>query len=712
MKPGILKMLGLVLTVVLAAGLTATSTASATSTGVMAWGSNFFGELGTGNFQKQDVPLTLREPVGVSAISAGGGFSLALLETGAVESWGDDIYGELGNGTTGGQYKTSGAVLGLSEVSSISAGDSHGLALLKTGHVKAWGLNNYGQLGIGSEETRDEPAEIPELGNVVAISASEGTEEYSLAVTNGRVMAWGNNQDGQLGDGTTTGPEKCSAEACSRSAVEVNGLEAVTAVAAGPEHALALRENGTVWAWGDNAAGQLGDGSTESHDEPVQVKGLEHVVAIAAGDEFSLALLENGKVMAWGYGLYGELGDGKAEASHEPVTVSGLSEVIAISAGEEHSLALLSNGTVKSWGFNEEGDLGDGTYTGPEKCGTFPCSLAPVTVSEFVGEVTGISAGSEHSLALGPVGPIVSKVHPNVGSPSGGTEVTITGHHFSSVSAVKFGSTSAASFSVHSETEIVAVSPSGSGTVHITVTTEKGTIPKSRATSSSKFRYASAEAPEFGRCAEVAKGTGKYSSAACTGLMSEGSFEWTAGVEKKHFTLSAGESTLEAVGKATVTCKGGSGSGEYSSAKETTGTVIKLTGCEHAGAKCTSSGASEGELVTSTLEGELGWRSSKSGTVGLALAPSEEADFAEGKCGTTTVVILGSVIANLETDEMLKAAPWTFSQSGGKQKPEHFQSGPTSVLEMSLAGATAEQTGLALTITQTNEEKVEVNASV
>jgi alpha-tubulin suppressor-like RCC1 family protein len=205
-------------------------------------------------------------------------------------------------------------------------------------------------------------------------------------------VAWGWNEHGQLGDGTSEGPEKCgpSQEACSTTPVAVSELSGVTAVAGGETHSLGLLENGTVMAWGANSAGQLGNGTTTASDVPVAVSGLSGVTAIAAGSGYSLALLENGTVMAWGNNSSGQLGNGTTTKSTVPVAVSGLSEVDAIAAGQSHALALLSSGAVESWGGNGSGQLGNGSTTK---------STVPVSVSGLSG-VTGIAAGGNHSLAL------------------------------------------------------------------------------------------------------------------------------------------------------------------------------------------------------------------------------------------------------------------------------------------------------------------------
>jgi len=173
--------------------------------------------------------------------------------------------------------------------------------------------------------------------------------------TDGTVWAWGDNYSGQLGDGTTT--ER-------RTPVQVSGLTDVIAVTGGEGHGLALRADGTLWAWGDNYSGQLGDGTTTERRTPVQVSGLTDVIAVAAGGYHSLAVKTDGTLWTWGDNWSGQLGDGTTTERITPVQILGLTDVIAIAAGWEHSLALKSDGTVWAWGLNDEGRLGDGTSDG------------------------------------------------------------------------------------------------------------------------------------------------------------------------------------------------------------------------------------------------------------------------------------------------------------------------------------------------------------
>jgi hypothetical protein len=178
----------------------------------------------------------------------------------------------------------------------------------------------------------------------------------------GAAWAWGRNNLGQLGDGST---------AQRTSPVQVSGLTAVTAIAAGNDHSLALKDDGTVWAWGSNGSGRLGDGTTISRRTPVQVKDqagtgpLPQVMAVAAGAEHSLALRGDGSVWTWGRNNTGQLGSGAIDyhAHPLPAPIAGVSGVTAIAAGANHSLALHADTSVWAWGSNGAGRLGDGTTT-------------------------------------------------------------------------------------------------------------------------------------------------------------------------------------------------------------------------------------------------------------------------------------------------------------------------------------------------------------
>jgi alpha-tubulin suppressor-like RCC1 family protein len=370
----------------------ATSPAAAaalTPSSALAWGDNSAGELGNGTLTASTTPAGVGGSGGVQAISVGGRHVLALGSGGTVLAWGDNTSGQLGNGTTGAGASAENpvAVKGLTGVTQVSAGAEHSLAVLSNGTVMAWGDNSHGELGNGTTTSSAVPVAVTGLTGVKSVAAGEG---YSLAVlTDGRVMAWGNGGNGQLGDGKY---------ADSHVPVAVSGLTGVSAVAAGGQHALALKTDGTARAWGANDGGQLGDGGSEgSSNVPVTVQGLSGAVAVAAGSGHSLALLSGGTVMAWGDNGFNQLGrpngfPGGVGSSNVPLQVPGLGKTAAISAGGLFNLALLADGTVDGWGDGAFGQLGNGTTS---------TLITPTAVSGLTGtSVRAVAAGGVSSAAI------------------------------------------------------------------------------------------------------------------------------------------------------------------------------------------------------------------------------------------------------------------------------------------------------------------------
>lgn len=184
------------------------------------------------------------------------------------------------------------------------------------------------------------------------VACGNGT---TFAVKNdGTLWAWGANGAGQLGDGTTTRRY---------SPVQVTALSRVVSVSAGGAHTVALTDDGSVWTWGSNAYGQLGDGTTTGRSLPARVAGLSGVTAVSAGAVFTMALKSDGTVWMWGSNHYGQLGDGTTEDRLVPVQVTNLTDVTAIAAGGWHAAAVRQDGSVWCWGYNNSGRLGNGTQT-------------------------------------------------------------------------------------------------------------------------------------------------------------------------------------------------------------------------------------------------------------------------------------------------------------------------------------------------------------
>lgn len=313
---------------------------------VLAWGANFQGQLGDGTMAQRSTPVVvsgLGPGSGVIAVSAGFTHSLALKSDGTVLAWGS---GRLGDGALLAFTQTTPVqVSGLgpgSGVTAVSAGAGFSLALRSNGTVLAWGANQSGQLGDGTTTERPIPIQISSLSGVASISAGY---DFTLATKlDGSALAWGFNREGQLGDGTgLTRP----------SPVQINGLTAgsnILSVHAGLRNSLAVKSDGSVLAWGINNEGQLGDGTTLTRLSPVQVSGLgagSGVTTASAGGSHSLAVKSDGTVLAWGSRR--RIGDATlgTRLTPGPVNGLGLASGVAASAGGSHSLAFqLGGGTT------------------------------------------------------------------------------------------------------------------------------------------------------------------------------------------------------------------------------------------------------------------------------------------------------------------------------------------------------------------------------
>ena len=230
-------------------------------------------------------------------------------------------------------------------------------------------------------------------------------EDHLLALTpTGTVWAWGHNGYGQLGDGTTFHRLM---------PVQLTGLSAVIGGAAGAAHTLALKDDGTVWAWGSNQHGQLGDGTTTDRTSLVPVSTLTDVVSLRCGKLHSLALRSDGTLWTWGDNQDGQLGDGTTQDRTTPAQLVGLDHVIAMAAGYAHSLALTTDGTVWTWGDNQYGQLGDSTTND---------HATPVPITGL-SPVIAIAAGAFHSLAVQADGSVFGWGRNNWGQLGDGTRI-------------------------------------------------------------------------------------------------------------------------------------------------------------------------------------------------------------------------------------------------------------------------------------------------
>lgn len=406
---------------------------------VWAWGKNSSGQLGIESMTGQASPVQVSGLTDAKAIGAGSTHAMAVRTAdGSVWSWGSGSYGQIGNGVNREQTKPtrSGTVIG---IKAVAGGLNFTLALHEDGTLYSWGRNEAGQLGDRTQTLQNSPVRVRDVAGAVAIAA--GTQ-YGIARTASGVVSWGNNENGQFGNGasgtsslvpiaargcqdtqavdpssfstrtrfTGSGEHLLFVQADRACAIGDNGYgqlgdgaivdrwrpkfsagpRDIIQVATGRQHSLGVTSDGSVWAWGANSYGRLGDGTTTPRIRPFRLQSMTKAVAVGAGAYHSVALLSDGTVVSWGYNGDGQLGDGTVNTRYEPVRVIGLSDVVAIAVGDEFSAALRRDGTVWAWGKNSSGQLGDRSTDS---------RTSPVEVSELKG-IVAIASGTTHMLAL------------------------------------------------------------------------------------------------------------------------------------------------------------------------------------------------------------------------------------------------------------------------------------------------------------------------
>ncbi|WP_210514815.1 RCC1 domain-containing protein [Hymenobacter terricola] len=340
------------------------------------WGMNLQGQLGNGTTTGSPAPVQVlpdAPDTHWAQVAAGISHTLAITTDGRLYAWGCNHEGQLGDGTTTShESPVAIEVPGTAHTSwkQVAAGSSHSLALTADGRLYTWGINTNGQLGNGLARDCTTPIEVPLPASAATTTWAQvaAGNDHTLALTaDGRLFAWGGNLHGQLGNGTNNSTPQPVAVALPRGRGGAHWAQ----VAAGRYHTLAVTTDGRLYTWGSNRFGQLGETRDTGHNAPEMLAmpaRLAHMAwaQVAAGDAHSLALSADGQLAAWGNNCAGQLGNGTTTARFRPVAVARPQASAAwtgIASGGFHTLALTKDGQLCTWGCNCFGQLGNGTTT-------------------------------------------------------------------------------------------------------------------------------------------------------------------------------------------------------------------------------------------------------------------------------------------------------------------------------------------------------------
>ncbi len=361
------------------------------------WGANSQGQVGIGtssasvsaptevasSYAQQKRPIAGLDTV--VAASGGDRFYCAVLADGHIKCWGKNSYGQLGNSSNV-DSTTPVEATGISNAKQIASGYRHSCAVLDDGTIKCWGRNRSGQLGDDTTMNSNQPTAVNNINNAVQVVA--GFNHTCALLQDKKVKCWGDSSAGQFDLPTgKTGHEP----------VDIAGLTNVTKLSAYMgEHTCALTEAGKVMCWGSNSYGQLGDGSTTPsgyNSTPQAVVGISNAIDIAVGYEHSCALLNDKTVKCWGNNNGGALGVGKPDSykTATPELINNLTGVKKIRTSYYFSCAVLDDNSAKCWGTNSSKQLGDGTNTNRN---------TPVSLSVLKGKIDDMALSINGTLAI------------------------------------------------------------------------------------------------------------------------------------------------------------------------------------------------------------------------------------------------------------------------------------------------------------------------
>lgn len=335
-----------------------------------AWGYNGSGQLGTGTTNAESAPVQLGTDNDWVAVAAGNSHSVALKSNGTLWAWGENLYGQVGQGTD--LFVLEPLQVGTdTDWWQVAAGSRHTIALRTAGTLWGWGENASGQLGDGTFLNHAAPFPCGTATDWTDIDA-QGFHSMGLKNASSTLWVWGDNNYGQVGNGSGTSEG---------SPVQV--LTDCSAMSAGYYYCSAIKTNGTLWAWGNNVSNELGQGNNQTEPLPVQVGTANDWSLVDAGFSHTLGIRSVGNMYAWGANQQGELGTGDNLPLAVPTFIAN--DRGGVHAGNGSSLGRLINGTLLGWGGNADGQLGNGSTVNTNSPDTVIGSSGNASVTVTVG---------------------------------------------------------------------------------------------------------------------------------------------------------------------------------------------------------------------------------------------------------------------------------------------------------------------------------------